>query len=144
MAFRRSIIVIALVAANVEWPPLRAAAECLRLTGDYLRKAEHVEFIFDGTATEETPVSKNLIRSTVQVHRVWKGSVTQRFVVYGRGQFDTGSVALVRGKRYIVAASQDAPDDLPQGGAFTLPCSATAYQHARGLLRELGRGRAPL
>lgn len=136
-------LLVTVVVGALGRPQAYSAAECTRPTGDSLRQEESVEFVFDGTAIEHTRLTNRLIRSTVHVHRVWKGPVTQRFVVYGRGEVPEASLALIRGTRYIVAASQDAPDDLPQGGVFTLPCAAIAYEYARELVLELGRGRVP-
>lgn len=142
MALRRLIVVIALVSGSLGRPPL-TAAECVRLTGSELLGEKHFEFVFDGTAIEETHVYGDLVRSAVQVHRVWKGTVTQRFVVYGRGYTDESNRALERGTRYVVAAFRHTPKDLPEGGVFTHVCGVVPYQYAGELLRELGRGRAP-
>ena len=145
MALPQSLFLIVLVLVMFFGElPTAAAADCIRWTGDQLLNDKRVQFVFDGTAVEETRLSAYLSRSTVQVHRVWKGPVTQRFVVYGRGYTSEGSQVLERGTRYVVVAVQDAPPDLRDGGVFTVACGVVPHRYARELLRELGRGKAPV
>lgn len=143
MTLRHCILVIAFLVVSVETRLGGVAAECIRLSGNQLLREDRYEFVFDGTAVDQTWLSAQLVGSTVQVHRVWKGPVPQRLVVYARGYAESNA-ALERGTRYVIAAFRETPHDLPSGGVFIHSCGAVPYRYAGELLSELGRGRLPL
>jgi hypothetical protein len=134
-------------------PAMSAAllVECVATYGTWMEDAK-VEFVFDGTVIEHAHES-GFIRSTMQVHRVWKGAVTSKFIVYGVGQID-GIPALEHGRRYVVAASRLAVDRPPMLGIEFLaddavllrPCSDFQFRGSVppfDVSRYLGPGRRP-
>ena len=126
--------------------------ECI-ITYDTWMKDAKVEFVFDGTVIENA-IESGFIRSTIQVHRVWKGAVTRQFMVYGVGEIDGIPALDEHGRRYVVAASRLAVGRPPRLGIELLaddavllrPCSAFQFRGSVpsfDVSRYLGPGRPP-
>jgi hypothetical protein len=64
-------IVLIKLASN---PSAATEIECVDTLAGWLSD-KNIEFVFDGTVVAEEGAWPGLVRSTVDVHRVWKGEV---------------------------------------------------------------------
>jgi hypothetical protein len=143
----RSVIIVGLVLAAPS-----ASAECIT-GGRWWFDDKGVELVFSGTVVEITRTAELGYRSTLDVDRVWKGSVPTRFDLF-LWELAPEMPRVEVGRRYVIGAKRLLSVREREGvGLATnqlvafapINCGALDYKYAEqsGTIRDLGAGRPP-
>ena len=138
---------IVAVAASVTF-----AADCVEVFSLKDRLKYHkreATFVFDGTVTRVKPVGDSYERAaTMEVHRVWKGSMSEEMTVYFMLSYLDGPM-LWPGQRLLVFAKRQTADDrrgvdpsVPYRDAW-LPSCPPIFLVTDENIKHLGRWRKP-
>jgi hypothetical protein len=143
----RSVILVGSVLAAPS-----ASAECIT-GGRWWIDDKLVELVFSGTVVEITRTAELGYRATLEVDRVWKGSVPPRFDLY-LWELAPEMPRVGVGRRYVLGAKRLLSVREREGvGLATnhlvafapINCGALEYKDAEqsGTIRDLGVGRRP-
>jgi hypothetical protein len=131
-----------------------ARAECVRISAKEMAKLvmeeTRYELVFSGTVVAVTRTADAGYRATVEVDRVWKGSVTKRFDLYVGElaaeipRFEIGHHYLALARKVVTAQERKSVGlDQDDVVAFTPVACSDPLSLPPDLARELGRGRVP-
>src|SRR5262245_51136543 len=145
MASRVSVLVMIALAL-----PSIAHAECVALWKTARDAQRGATLVFSGTVTKSSP---DVLETSFEVDRVWKGDVRQRTTLTLYPGLESHSASYFKeGTAYVVFAQQmrmfvrpDVNVTSPETPVFEISlCSPTrTVADAQDLLKELGRGRSP-
>jgi hypothetical protein len=153
--------------------PDTVAAECVSIAGSMLKQMRAADYVFDGTVTRIDHVAPDGTRTkvdqggylgalaqpedrylreyaaTMQVHRVWKGTVPTEIPVYFVPNVD--GPFFTQGKRYVVFARRQS-DEMrrsiidpasPRREPWGMPCSSAPGWDDEKALKQLGPWHRP-
>jgi len=124
-----------------------ARAECVSLPREWIEHAAY-EIVFEGSVQALQMMEHPLAYiATMQVHRVWKGTLPSQIELYAWGS--SAHVQLQIGHRYVLAIQRMRPPDVPEQRPDlvygTMPCAGAERDSLlrMGELDRLGAGRPP-
>jgi hypothetical protein len=153
MTFRSIGIPSAMLVAFLLTSP-SARAECERISAKEMAKlvmeGPRYELVFSGTVMAVARTADTGYRATLEVDRVWKGSVTKRFDLYiGElaaeiPRFEIGHHYLALARKLVTAHERKSVGlDQDDVVAFTPVACSDPLSLPPDLARELGPGRVP-
>ena len=138
-----------LVLLSAAWlaPAAPAYAECVTLANQWIESASY-DIVFEGKVQALQTLAKPLAYvATMEVHRVWKGTLPARVELYAVGS--TAHPQLQIGPRYVLAIQRMRPPDVPERRPDlvyqTMPCAGAERDalERMGMLDAFGPGRPP-